>query len=39
VETLEVHWPSGLIEQFPVPAIDRFQTITEGQGKPLPKPQ
>jgi len=35
VETLEVHWPSGLIEQFPVPAIDRFQTITEGQGKPI----
>ena len=34
VETLEVHWPSGLIEQFTVPAIDRFQTLTEGQGKP-----
>ena len=37
VETLEVHWPSGLIEQFPVPAIDRFLTLTEGQGKPLTK--
>ena len=35
VETLEVHWPSGLIEQFPVPAIDRFQTLTEGQGKAI----
>ena len=37
VETLEVHWPSGLVEQFPVPTIDRFQTLTEGQGKPVTK--
>ena len=37
VEKLEVDWPSGLHEQFQVPAIDTFQTLTEGQGAPLPK--
>ena len=31
---LEVHWPSGIVEQFPVSSIDRIVTITEGQGKP-----
>ena len=35
VDALEVHWPSGLIEIFSVPAIDCFQTITEGRGKPV----
>jgi hypothetical protein len=35
VDNLEVHWPSGLIEAFSVPAIDCFQTITEGHGKPI----
>jgi hypothetical protein len=36
VDSLEVHWPSGAVEQFAVPAIDRIVTITEGQGKPVP---
>jgi len=35
VDGLEVHWPSGLIEVFPVPAVDGFQTLIEGHGKPL----
>jgi hypothetical protein len=40
VDSLEVHWPSGAIEQFAVPEIDRIVTIKEGQGKPsaAPKP-
>jgi hypothetical protein len=35
VESLEVHWPSGAVEQFAVPAIDRIVTLKEGQGKPF----
>ena len=44
VTGLEVHWPSGGVEQFAVPAVDRFQTLTEGEGqkaspdKPAPAP-
>jgi hypothetical protein len=34
--SLEVHWPSGLKEQFPVAAVDRIVTITEGHGSPVP---
>jgi enediyne biosynthesis protein E4 len=34
VDKLEVRWPSGATEQFPVPGIDRFLTLTEGTGKP-----
>jgi hypothetical protein len=33
VDDLEVHWPSGKVEHFPVPAIDRILTLTEGSGK------
>jgi hypothetical protein len=36
VERLEVQWPSGNVELFQVPGIDRFLTLTEGQGEPLP---
>ena len=35
VNSLEVHWPSGTVEQYPVPYVDRIVTITEGQGKPV----
>ena len=35
VDSLEVHWPSGAVEQFAVPAIDRIVTLKEGQGKPM----
>lgn len=30
--TLEIHWPSGKIENLKVPLVDRIYTITEGQG-------
>jgi enediyne biosynthesis protein E4 len=39
VDDIEVHWPSGKIEHFAVPAVDRIVPITEGAGKPpLPLP-
>jgi hypothetical protein len=37
VDKLEVHWPSGLREQFSVSAVDRFQVLTEGQGTAVPQ--
>jgi hypothetical protein len=33
VDALEVHWPSGKVEQFTVPGVDRIVTLTEGSGK------
>jgi enediyne biosynthesis protein E4 len=33
VQAIEVHWPSGKIEQFTVPGVDRIVTLTEGSGK------
>jgi len=36
VERLEVRWPSGKRELFPVPGVDRFITLTEGQGSAAP---
>jgi hypothetical protein len=33
VEAIEVHWPSGKVEQFTVPGVDRIVTLTEGTGK------
>ena len=30
VDALEVRWPSGLVERFPAPAIDRYTTLREG---------
>jgi enediyne biosynthesis protein E4 len=32
VELLEVRWPSGLVERFPAPAIDRYTKLREGSG-------
>jgi hypothetical protein len=32
VDLLEVRWPSGLVERFPVPAIDRYTRLREGSG-------
>lgn len=32
VDRLEVRWPSGKVETFAVPAIDRIITLTEGKG-------
>ncbi len=37
VDKLEVAWPSGLHEQFAAEGVDRFQTLMEGKGTPLPK--
>lgn len=28
-----VHWPSGLVEHFEIPSVDRQLVLTEGQGK------
>jgi hypothetical protein len=33
VDAIEVHWPSGKVENFAVPGVDRIVTITEGAGK------
>jgi len=33
VDTVEVRWPSGLAETFPGPALDRYTTLREGQGR------
>jgi hypothetical protein len=38
VDVVEVRWPSGLVESFPVPPIDRYTTLREGAGAaPPPK--
>jgi hypothetical protein len=36
VDSLEVRWPSGLVERFPPPAIDRYTTLREGSA-PAPR--
>jgi hypothetical protein len=33
VDAIEVHWPSGKVESFAVPGVDRIVTLTEGSGK------
>jgi len=33
VDAIEVHWPSGKVEHFTVPGVDRIVTLTEGTGK------
>jgi hypothetical protein len=33
VDDIEVHWPSGKVEHFSVPGVDRIVAITEGSGK------
>ncbi len=33
VETLEVRWPGGAVEQFDVPGLDRSLTLVEGKGR------
>jgi hypothetical protein len=33
VDSIEVHWPSGKVEKFTVPGVDRIVTLTEGTGK------
>jgi hypothetical protein len=33
VDEIEVHWPSGKVEKFTAPGVDRILTLTEGAGK------
>lgn len=33
VDDIEVHWPSGKVEHFTVPGVDRIVTIKEGTGE------
>jgi hypothetical protein len=32
VDKLEIHWPSGAVEQIPIPGVDRIITVIEGRG-------
>jgi hypothetical protein len=32
IDEIEVHWPSGAVEHFPAPQVDRIVTLKEGQG-------
>jgi enediyne biosynthesis protein E4 len=33
IDGIEVHWPSGHVEHFAAPDVDRILTIVEGSGK------
>ena len=33
IDDIEIHWPSGKVEHFTVPAVDQTVTITEGTGR------
>ena len=33
VDNVEIHWPSGAVEQLKVSAVDRILTVEEGKGK------
>jgi hypothetical protein len=32
IDAIEVHWPSGAVEQFSVSGVDRIVTLAEGKG-------
>jgi hypothetical protein len=32
VDSVEIHWPSGLVEHVTLPGVDRFFSIEEGKG-------
>lgn len=32
VDRVEIHWPSGAVEQLKLPAVDRILTVEEGKG-------
>jgi len=36
VDAVEVRWPIGLVESFPIPPIDRYTTLREGAGSASP---
>jgi enediyne biosynthesis protein E4 len=33
VDEIEVRWPSGKVEKFAAPGVDRIVTLTEGSGQ------
>ncbi len=33
IDSIEVHWPSGAVEHFTVPGVDRIVTLKEGTSK------
>ena len=33
IDAIEIHWPSGRVEKFTAPGVDRILTITEGSGQ------
>ena len=33
VDNIEIHWPSGKVEHFTAPGVDRIVTLAEGTGK------
>ena len=33
IDAIEVHWPSGVVEHFMVPGVDRIITLKEGTSK------
>ncbi|MFP5206666.1 MAG: CRTAC1 family protein [Acidobacteriota bacterium] len=39
VDDIEVHWPSGNVEHFTVPGVDRIVTLREGTGTPGAPPK
>ncbi len=36
IDSLEVHWPSGLLERFENLTVDAIHTLKEGSGTPAP---
>jgi hypothetical protein len=36
IDSLEVRWPSGLLERFENLAVDAIHTLKEGSGTPVP---
>ncbi|HUK26469.1 MAG TPA: CRTAC1 family protein [Terriglobales bacterium] len=38
VDEVEVHWPSGKIQRFKLPAVDRFYTVEEGASPAAAEP-
>ncbi|MFC5862414.1 CRTAC1 family protein [Acidicapsa dinghuensis] len=39
VDSIEVHWPSGKVEKFSAPGVDRIITLKEGSGQEMTKTQ
>jgi len=35
VDKIEIHWPSGLIEQVAPPKVDSIVSVIEGNGAPI----